>query len=190
MPRSRRSGCLRRHRTRVLPMRELVSIVSRDGNDVGDSKDRGVRAAIAVREQPAELVYRVPGIETHCGSVGANPRAGVQAARPVLEVVILERFQQLSFDAGFGRHLVQRNPAALTMSSKPSDELFLWGHGLHATETTAIPAPSSRVADRRRYCFILRDLPNWEICRARRRVADRHVAITETPGASATLTRG
>src|SRR4051812_10590687 len=80
----------------ALTMLELVAIGRRLGDDGGDLGDRATRAAIALREQPAEFVHRIHRVEADGTGVGAYPGAGIKATRPFSEVVAFQRLEQLA----------------------------------------------------------------------------------------------
>jgi hypothetical protein len=68
-----------------------------------------------VREQPAELVNGVDGIEADRAGVGADPRAGVHPARPLGQVISLERFEQFGLHPRVCGDLVEGNAIALAV---------------------------------------------------------------------------
>src|SRR4030095_16915909 len=104
----------------------LVGRLMRDDGRV--LAERRLRAAIPVREQFAEFIHRVDGIETNHIGIGAHPRASVDAARPLFQVAPLERLELLALDPRLGDDLLQRDTVSLTMPAKASDEAFLRGH--------------------------------------------------------------
>ena len=125
--------------TAPLRVREFVLELGGRGDDGGDVVHRHVPAAVALREQAAELVDGVDRIQPHRAGVGAHPGAGVEAARPGATGRWPRAPRTSLFDPGLGGDLVERSMAALTVAAQAGDERFLRGHRVGVSRQQAAP---------------------------------------------------
>jgi hypothetical protein len=145
----------RRRRRRPCPIsapvglgRHVLAILRRVRDDGGHFLHGAAHAAVALREQPAELVHRVDRVKTNHGRVSADPRARVQSTRPPGQIVALEGLEQVGLHTRGRGDLLDGNLSPFAVPAKPGDECFLgekrvlrshWGSP--EPPIRAIPAP-------------------------------------------------